>query len=55
METSTDCECTVGDLDLSHRTQGACAVGGSCLNSSNNVNVLSETEELMVVYGWRLT
>ena len=54
VETSTECECTVGDLDESHSTHGACAGGGSCLNSSNNVNVLSETEELMV-YVWMET
>lgn len=48
VETSTDCECTVADLDVSHGNHSACTVGGLCLNSSNNVNVLSETEELMV-------
>ena len=52
--TSTECECTVGDLGESHGTHGTCAGGGSCLNSSNNVNVLSETEELMV-YVWMET
>ena len=40
VENRTECECIVGSLD------GACAVGGSCLNSSNNVNVLSETDHL---------
>ena len=48
VETSTDYECTVADLDVSHGNHNACTVGGLCLNSSNNVNVLSETEELMV-------
>ena len=46
VENSTDCECTMGDIDVSHNTHSACAVGGSCLNSSNSVNVLSETDHL---------